>query len=130
LILWAFKTWPYTTQLELFLAQSKPAFQLIFGVSDVDILTFAASLEFDRRKLQNLNGVTGIGFTVNEQWTLIVDLKSSSTSHWHTVGQFTPQRIGVIADTIQRLLDRDDQFHQLARDCFFIPTPRAIDYEI
>jgi hypothetical protein len=120
LVRWACRTCPWTTRLELFLAQIKPPLQLIFGESETEIITFGRSLEFDRRKLQNLKGLTGIGFTVNEQWALIVDLESSSICFWHTAGQFTPHRIGVIGDTITRLLDRDDQFHQMAQHCFLM----------
>jgi SpoVK/Ycf46/Vps4 family AAA+-type ATPase len=120
LVRWAYRTWPWTTRLELFLAQIKPPLQLIFGLSETEMITFGRSLEFDRRKLENLKDVTGIGFTVNEQWALIVDLETNSICYWRAVGQYTPHRIGVIGDTITRLLDRDDQYHQMARHCFFM----------
>ena len=90
------------------------------GTSETEIITFSKSLEFNRRKLENLKDVTGIGFTVNEQWALVVDLETESIRYWHTVGQFTPHRIQVIGDTISRLLNCDDKIQEMARDCFFL----------
>jgi len=120
LIRWAYRTWPWTTRLELFLTQTKPPLQVILGTSETEVISFSRSLEFNRRKLDNLKGVTGIGFTVNEQWALVVDLETESIRYWHTVGQFTSHRIQVIGDTISRLLNCDDKIQEMARDCFFL----------
>jgi SpoVK/Ycf46/Vps4 family AAA+-type ATPase len=120
LISWAYRTWPWTTRLELFLTQTKPALQLILGTSETEVIAFGSTLEFNRRKLDNFKDVTGIGFTVNEQWALVIDLESGSICHWRAVGQFTPHRIRAIGDTISHLLSSENKIQEMARDCFFM----------
>src|SRR5258707_501441 len=44
----AYRTWPWTTRLELFLTQTKPPLQAILGTSETEIITFSKSLALNR----------------------------------------------------------------------------------
>jgi predicted AAA+ superfamily ATPase len=124
-LVWAYHSWPHIGELELFLGAPKPSLHYLLGFgndSQFLLLTPSGELTLQPAAFVQLSEVRNkklVAFTVNEQWSLMVDLNSAFQIA-QARAPFTVARLKLISQEIRRLGATSQSLQDIDRDMLIL----------